>query len=140
LVCTDLGVPISSVYAPPLTKRSDENDCVDNGSIGTYDENGVFMKGEVAMSILDEAKTLAETMVRDRRFFHVNAEVHNELPKTTAYVMARLKEMGYEPKEICRSGVVAVAGEAGWRFHPKPKTCTHAVTTCTPPCFWAPHS
>lgn len=63
------------------------------------------------MSILDEAKTLAETMVRDRRFFHVNAEVHNELPKTTAYVMARLKEMGYEPKEICRSGVVAVAGD-----------------------------
>jgi amidohydrolase len=69
------------------------------------------------MKLLDEAKALQETLVKHRRYFHQNAEVHDELPLTTAYVMERLKEMGYEPVEIVKSGVVAVAGKkAGKTF------------------------
>ena len=60
--------------------------------------------------LLDEAKKINEDIIRWRRYFHENAETHNNLPKTTAYVMARLKEMGYEPEEICQSGVLATAG------------------------------
>jgi hippurate hydrolase len=62
------------------------------------------------MGLLDEAKALKDKLVGHRRVLHENAEVHMELPKTTAYVMARLREMGYEPEEICESGVVAIAG------------------------------
>jgi len=47
----------------------------------------------------------------NRRYFHQNAEIHNELPLTSAYVVERLKEMGYEPKVIAKCGVVAVAGK-----------------------------
>ena len=35
------------------------------------------------------------------------------LPLTTEYVVSRLKEYGYEPEEICESGVTAVAGREG---------------------------
>jgi hippurate hydrolase len=63
------------------------------------------------MGILEDAKQIQPEISTNRRYFHQNAEIHNELPKTTAYVMARLKEMGYEPKEIAKSAVVAVAGK-----------------------------
>lgn len=60
--------------------------------------------------ILEQAKKINDEIVSWRRYFHENAETHNNLPKTTAYVMARLKEMGYEPEEICQSGVFVTAG------------------------------
>lgn len=60
--------------------------------------------------ILEQAQKIFETTVKDRRYLHSNPEIGNELPKTTEYVMKRLKEMGYEPKEIAQSAVVAVAG------------------------------
>lgn len=62
------------------------------------------------MSLINEAKNLQEILVKNRRYFHENAETHNNLPKTTKYVMEKLTEMGYEPKEICQSGVIALAG------------------------------
>jgi len=61
--------------------------------------------------ILKRASELQEEMSSHRRYFHVNAEVHNELPLTCAYVMEKLTEMGYEPKNIAKSGVVAVVGK-----------------------------
>ena len=61
--------------------------------------------------ILKRAAEIQEEIVAHRRYFHENAEIHNELPKTSAYVMEKLKEMGYEPKQIAKSGVVAVAGK-----------------------------
>ena len=57
---------------------------------------------------LQRAKELNESMQNDRHYLHQHAEVGNELPITTKYVMDRLKEIGLEPKEICKSGVVAV--------------------------------
>ncbi|MCK5737063.1 MAG: amidohydrolase, partial [Spirochaetaceae bacterium] len=58
--------------------------------------------------LLGEAKSLNKSLLEWRRFLHKNAEVHTILPITTAYVMDRLKEMGYNPVEICKSGVLAV--------------------------------
>ena len=61
--------------------------------------------------LLTEAKALKDIMVKHRRYLHENAEIHNELPLTTAYVLCALTDMGYEPTEICQSGVVALAGK-----------------------------
>lgn len=60
--------------------------------------------------LLDEAKKINNDIINWRRYFHENAEIHNNLPKTSAYVMSRLIEMGYEPVEICQSGILAIAG------------------------------
>ena len=61
--------------------------------------------------ILKRAAELQEEIVAHRRYFHENAEIGNELPLTSAYVVEKLKEMGYEPKVIAKTGVVAVAGK-----------------------------
>ena len=60
--------------------------------------------------LLEEARLLQNSIIKDRRYLHENAEVALDLPITTLYVIKRLKEMGYEPQEICKSGVVAIAG------------------------------
>lgn len=60
--------------------------------------------------LLAEAKALQDQIVRDRRYLHQNAERGHDLPATTAYVSERLKAMGYEPKEMTPSGIVALAG------------------------------
>lgn len=57
--------------------------------------------------IMNQAKAIKEEMITIRRTIHSNPEVGQELPKTKAYVMEKLKEYGYEPKEICESGIVA---------------------------------
>lgn len=57
--------------------------------------------------ILNQAKAIKEEMIAIRRTIHSNPEVGPELPKTKAFVMDKLKEFGYEPKEICESGIVA---------------------------------
>ena len=59
------------------------------------------------------AQALKERLITDRRQLHRYAEVGTELPSTTAYVMGRLQEMGYEPKEICPSGITATLGKPG---------------------------
>lgn len=61
-------------------------------------------------NILEEAKALQGVIVKDRRYLHQNAELGMDLPKTTAYVLERLKEMGYDPKLITDSAIVALAG------------------------------
>ncbi len=60
--------------------------------------------------LLHEAKALHDIIVKDRRYLHQNAELGMDLPKTSAYLVKRLKEMGYDPKIIAGSGVVALAG------------------------------
>ncbi|MCM1989422.1 M20 metallopeptidase family protein [Oceanirhabdus seepicola] len=60
--------------------------------------------------ILDDAKAIQNKIVKHRRFFHENAEVGAELPKTKEYVLSQLKNFGYDPAEICESGIVAIAG------------------------------
>lgn len=61
------------------------------------------------MSLLQEAKDIKETIVGHRRFIHEHAEIGLDLPMTRTYVMERLTEMGYEPKEV-GGGVVVIAG------------------------------
>lgn len=56
---------------------------------------------------MEQAKSIKEDIVTYRRSIHINPEVGPELPKTKAYVMDKLREFGYEPKEICESGIVA---------------------------------
>ncbi len=61
-------------------------------------------------NILEEAKAIQETIVKDRRYIHQNAEFGLDLPVTSAYVIERLTSMGYEPQLIDSSAVVAIAG------------------------------
>lgn len=67
-------------------------------------------------SIKQDAEQLMEVLVGDRRALHAWPEVGFALPKTTAYVIKRLKEMGYEPQEISESAVVATVGRPGKTF------------------------
>lgn len=61
-------------------------------------------------SFLERAQELYETMVEDRRYLHMHAEVGCELPVSSKYIRERLMQIGLEPKEICNSGIVAVIG------------------------------
>ena len=60
-----------------------------------------------AEKILEQAKRLWNDIRTDRRELHKNPEVGVCLPHTKEYVKDRLREMGYEPREICESGIVA---------------------------------
>lgn len=59
---------------------------------------------------LKRAKEIEPEIIENRRHFHMYPEVRDELPETTKYVIEHLKAMGYEPQEICKCGVVAIAG------------------------------
>ena len=63
--------------------------------------------------ILESATAMKEELIKIRREIHQNPEVGDRLPKTTEYVMNKLKEFGYEPKEICESGIVGLVGKEG---------------------------
>ena len=57
--------------------------------------------------IMNQAKAIKEDLITFRRTIHSNPEVGESLPKTKFYVIEKLKEFGYDPKEICESGIVA---------------------------------
>lgn len=57
--------------------------------------------------IMNQAKLLKDDLISYRRAIHRNPEVGSELPKTKTYVINKLKEFGYDPEEICESGIVA---------------------------------
>lgn len=60
-----------------------------------------------AQEILNQAMELGEQLRADRRTLHQNPEVGPCLPQTKEYIKKRLTEMGYVPREICESGIVA---------------------------------
>ena len=60
------------------------------------------------MNYLEEAKQLDSELKEIRRHIHSCPEVGPSLPETKAYVIEKLREYGYEPEEICESGVIAV--------------------------------
>lgn len=62
------------------------------------------------MDILSDAKKLQEKINAHRQYLHTIPELGLELPNTKAYVVTRLKEMGYEPQEICKNTITAVVG------------------------------
>lgn len=61
---------------------------------------------------LESARAMKDELTKYRREIHQNPEVGDHLPQTTKYVMERLKEFGYEPQEICDSGIVALVGKS----------------------------
>lgn len=63
------------------------------------------------MNIREQAKTINEDIVRWRRDLHQIPEIGLNLPKTSAYVKERLKEMGIKYKTFVNdSGIVALIG------------------------------
>lgn len=62
-------------------------------------------------TILDEARALQDQIVRDRRWLHQHPELGFDLPETSAYVRARLEEMGYEVTEPCECGLLTQIGD-----------------------------
>ncbi len=62
------------------------------------------------MDLYKEAHAMAGEIVAHRRFIHTNAEVGLTLPKTSAYVFDTLETLGYAPKRVGESGVVAMVG------------------------------
>lgn len=61
-------------------------------------------------NILEEAKLIQDEIVSNRRYLHQNAEIGQDLPATTEYIVKKLKEMGYDPKVITDSAIVALVG------------------------------
>ena len=57
--------------------------------------------------IMEQAIAIKDDIISYRRTIHANPEVGTELPMTKKFVMDKLIEFGYEPQEICESGIVA---------------------------------
>ena len=66
--------------------------------------------------MLEKAKLIEEQIIADRRVFHQEPEMGLNMPKTVAYVKKRLIEMGYEPQDCGKAGVVATVGKPGKCF------------------------
>lgn len=58
--------------------------------------------------IMKSAKEIQQELIAIRREIHQHPEVGACLPQTKEFVMRKLKEYGYQPKEICESGITAV--------------------------------
>lgn len=57
-------------------------------------------------TIVRAAEALESEIIAIRRDLHRCPEIGRDLPKTTAYVLSYLQELGYEP-EICPGGIIA---------------------------------
>ena len=64
------------------------------------------------MNYYERAQMLKDETIAHRRYFHTNAEVGLNMPKARAYVMEKLPEYGWEPKE-CGHGGTAAVGTGG---------------------------
>ena len=62
--------------------------------------------------MLKEAMDIQEQIKADYEHLHTCAEVGFELTKTRAYVKKRLLEMGYQPMDCGKAGIVTIAGTA----------------------------
>lgn len=60
---------------------------------------------------LSQAKVLQEELVQHRRWLHEHAEIGFDLTKTKNYVKGQLEQMGYEPQECGKSGLVVTVGQ-----------------------------
>ncbi|MCI9184696.1 MAG: amidohydrolase [Lachnospiraceae bacterium] len=65
--------------------------------------------------IMKSAKSLKSELIEIRRALHQHPEVGRSLPWTKNFIIKKLKEYGYEPREMGGSGVVATVqgGEKG---------------------------
>lgn len=62
--------------------------------------------------MIKEAMDIQEQIKADYEHLHTCAEVGFELTKTRAYVKKRLLEMGYQPMDCGKAGIVAIAGNS----------------------------
>ena len=60
--------------------------------------------------LLKEARALEPQLQQWRRTLHRHPEVGFDLPHTKELVKKALTEMGYEPKDCGKAGVIALAG------------------------------
>ena len=60
--------------------------------------------------LLKEARVLEPQLQQWRRTLHRHPEVGFDLPHTKELVKKALTEMGYEPKDCGKAGVIALAG------------------------------
>ena len=65
------------------------------------------MKPEV---LQEEAQKLHEIIESNRRYLHTHPETGFDLKETVSYVKKELEDMGYEPIECGKAGLIAVAG------------------------------
>lgn len=65
------------------------------------------------MDMYERAVALREDLVRDRRYFHTNAELGLDMPMARAYVTERLRALGIEPRPCGKAGVTATIGHGG---------------------------
>lgn len=63
------------------------------------------------MDYLKRANELYEETVANRRYLHQNPEIGMDLPKTSTFIMDKLKEMGYAPVNCGGDGIVATVGK-----------------------------
>ena len=61
-------------------------------------------------TFMKRANELKEELVQTRRYLHSIPEIKTDLPLTTKYVKEKLIEIGLDPKEITKSGLVATIG------------------------------
>ena len=61
-------------------------------------------------TLLKEAELLQTELVAIRRELHQHPEVGFDLPYTKALVKRKLEEFGYEPQDLGKAGIVALAG------------------------------
>lgn len=64
-------------------------------------------------AFLERATRLKDEMTAARRVIHQNGGVGFDLRENADFIMARLREMGIEPREICPCGIVATIGTGG---------------------------
>lgn len=112
--------------------------------------------------LLKEARALEPQLQQWRRTLHRHPEVGFDLPHTKELVKKALTEMGYEPKDCGKAGVIALAGgkkpgktillRADMDALPIPEDsvkssarkfparCMAAATICIRPCCWVQRS
>ncbi len=61
-------------------------------------------------NFVKRAGEILPELIAHRRYFHENAELGTNLPKTVAYVTKELVALGYDPKPCGPCGLVALAG------------------------------
>ena len=60
-----------------------------------------------------DALARKEELIAWRREIHQHPELGFELPRTTAFVMEKLKSFGYAPERVGRAGITCTAGRGG---------------------------
>lgn len=68
------------------------------------------MLDELKGKILEEAMEMKAEIIENRRYLHEHPEIEFELENTVAFVKEKLINMGYEPKDCGKAGVVALVG------------------------------